>query len=543
MDELPGPSSTIFLATSTDEPVICLEDIGKGPTSETSIVAGAVDNDDNLSADTFRCGSCQAQWHDLAGFLAHKTTCDEVVGQLETIEVPEVPDHVSDGEVRTLVLVEDSSIGISIQQDGGGGGGDEGVVEPSPRQTCSCRECGKSFKKSYDLQQHLRCHTGEKPYGCPLCDKRFTQKSNAKNHMVSHKVWPSRVKRATSFSTVQPEVLTDRGRKIEVVASNTFKCHFCDYTVSNHLQFRSHLATHADQKRFKCPRDDKLYQHLDEFLSHLAEHDDLSSVDNEKTKSFNAVQLSGDNSDSKEASATTCKRCRVTFKSRKHFETHMQMINHDVACQGCGKQFANERYLRRHFQRCSAAGAVERKTFTCAICDKQLLSEHYLKQHMLIHTGELPFKCDVCAAKFNRIDKLHRHQCTHADKRQFACPFRQHTGCSKEFHRYDKLKEHIRTHGNVKKLNCKACKKLLYSKEELFKHMNQMHPDNKNLLQCFQCDKVFKLEKMRRQHHKEVHGLTHTVQVVNSVVETNNPPVVSNSTDTNIIFYISDGQK
>ena len=36
------------------------------------------------------------------------------------------------------------------------------------------------------------------------------------------------------------------------------------------------------------------------------------------------------------------------------------------------------------------------------VCKKKLKNEHYLKTHMMIHTGELPFQCNSCGAKFNR---------------------------------------------------------------------------------------------------------------------------------------------
>ena len=51
-----------------------------------------------------------------------------------------------------------------------------------------CLHCGKLFMKNFDLQQHVRSHTGERPYQCIVCGRAFSQKSNVKKHMSTHKV-------------------------------------------------------------------------------------------------------------------------------------------------------------------------------------------------------------------------------------------------------------------------------------------------------------------------------------------------------------------
>lgn len=56
------------------------------------------------------------------------------------------------------------------------------MTDDLPRLRFKCPFCTHTVKRRADLKRHLRCHTGERPYPCEACGKRFTRLEHLRNH-------------------------------------------------------------------------------------------------------------------------------------------------------------------------------------------------------------------------------------------------------------------------------------------------------------------------------------------------------------------------
>ena len=86
-----------------------------------------------------------------------------------------------------------------------------------------CKECPKRFRNKQDLQKHMRTHSGERPFPCRTCQRSFTCQSSRRKHEKLHE-------------TAGPEQNRD------------FACNVCGDTFESVKALRNHLARTHKQK-------------------------------------------------------------------------------------------------------------------------------------------------------------------------------------------------------------------------------------------------------------------------------------------------------
>ena len=237
----------------------------------------------------------------------------------------------------------------------------------------------------------------EKDYTCQYCLSRFSRKEARDNHI-----------------------------KNIHLKEQTYFCKVCGKELASKNGLESHMNSHTDQKKYKCPECEKIYNFHSNLLKHCRAkgHKFPEPEAEQPTKNI-------------ESPLTT--KCTICHKYVLHFERHMNVYHcRKFKCHKCNFTTDRKDSLDKHMQLIhklfnKKLGSISKNLkakdkYGCFDCGNEYDKEEDIVDHITMLKDCNEIKCDQCDKIFTLRYNLNRHIRDVHDRKSYKCPH-----CDKEY--------------------------------------------------------------------------------------------------------------
>ncbi|XP_026149435.1 zinc finger protein 407 isoform X1 [Mastacembelus armatus] len=184
--------------------------------------------------------------------------------------------------------------------------GKHGVGQRKERKF-ECKLCERSFSEKWALNNHMKLHSGEKPYKCawPSCHYAFLNLSAMKDHYRTHTGEKSYLCDLCGFAGGTRHALTKHRR--QHTGERPFKCKLCNFASTTQSHLSRHKRVHTGEKPYRCPWCDYRSNCAENIRKHI-----LHTGKHEGVKMYN------------------CPKCNYATNSPMEFRNHLKENHADI---------------------------------------------------------------------------------------------------------------------------------------------------------------------------------------------------------------------
>ncbi|XP_051576932.1 uncharacterized protein LOC127454042 [Myxocyprinus asiaticus] len=351
-----------------------------------------------------------------------------------------------------------------------------------------CHVCGKTFLTSESLEDHQRCHLGEKPFECEECGKCFFQLANLQQHQRSHKSEFQCQMCGKGFVSL----FALRKHKLKHVRNRPHRCTKCHLSFTSSSDLAEHMVTHRDEN-FPCDLCDKTFSCKSSRAEHRKIHTEqeeelppLIPPEQPQTKQMTpAVSRRSLPSSNVEQYKYCCGICQVRFSDPEQLSEHgcNPAKERPYSCPECNKHFLHGSHLKKHQLSHQLSGP---RSYQCNHCNMSFNLHHLYLTHLRSHGNEEASSGSVVSTS----DKMIHTENAKHDK-IYQCPI-----CPESFEQAMELANHLSVHSH----KCSVCNMTFPSKKSLEEH-EKCHLTAATQYECTECGDSFLGSDAFRKHN------------------------------------------